>query len=135
MPGGDGGGLAVAPTQPQQAQPVVLPENAKPWPTQTIPARCDAILLDVAAMPGASDRERIAYLRGEGGDILIRVPDAERQNPVYNLVSLSAREGENQGQPREVTQPKPAQQRQPRQPREQMPRNTPGSGGGGEGAG
>lgn len=135
MPGGDGGGLAVAPTQPQQTQPVALPENAKPWPTQTISARCDAILLDVAAMPGASDRERIAYLRGEGGDILIRVPDAERQNPVYNLVSLSAREGENQGQPREVTQPKPAQQRQPRQPREQMPRNTPGSGGGGEGAG
>lgn len=140
--GGKGGGAMPGPAaapRSQQAEPaevkVVLAENAKPW-TSPLNVLIDAYLLDVARSPGAGEAAAAtksqAYLRDEHGNIVVRTPEDERAAEVYRVVGASAKEGENQGKPRELADPaKP-----PVVPLNQPPAQpAPGKGGGAGGAG
>jgi len=142
--GGKGGGaIAEGPgAQPgagaEQAK-IALPENAKPWAGE-LKAMIEAYLLDVTRIPGAGEgggsAKSQAILRDESGQIVIRVPEAEKAMEVYREVALSAKEGENQGQPAALAEPTPI--RPPVGPRPEGPRGPavappPGGGGGGGG--
>lgn len=141
-PTGKGGGM-MAPQpggspagQPDQNK-VVLPSNAKPWPQSTIPASADAMLLDVAKTPGSAEAaggRSEAFLRGDGGQIVIRIPEEDRKSPVYATIAQSVKDGENQGQP---TAPSQEEKKQgPRNPGPiKQPTPPPGGGGGGSGGG
>jgi hypothetical protein len=106
-----GKGAIGMPQQVQQGQagiPVkpVLPENVKPW-TKPLTASVDAVLLDVARPPSASDTS--AILRVAGGQIETRDPAEDRTSELYKRVAQSAKEGENQKAPGELGA-KPAEQ-------------------------
>lgn len=140
---GKGGGAMPGPApapRNQQAEPaeakVALAENAKPW-TTPLNVLIEAYLLDVARSPGAGEgaaaTKSQAYLRDENGNIVVRTPEDERAAEVYRVVVASAKEGENQGKPRELAEPAKQPFAQPIQQPGQVPPGKGGSGGTGGG--
>jgi hypothetical protein len=98
------------------------------------------MLLDVARVPGASEvtsGRPEAFLRGSSGQIVVRIPDEDRKNPIYAIVNQSAKDGEDQGQPAapEAEKPKERPDQLPRPGHTRPPPPPPPGGGGGAGGG
>ncbi len=137
-PGGKGGTPTAIPgggPDPNAPAPAgELPANATPWDKPLIASE-DVILLDVARIPG--DGSVVAILRGRDGSLIRLQP---RQDPagMYQLVSTSAKAGENQGQPvlRPVEEPRQRPDRNiPGQREDRTPQPSGGTPGGGSGGG
>lgn len=109
----------------------------KPGP-EKIDIETEVVFLDAASVPaerdklaGGSKQSIAAYLRTEGGRVVLRLPESDRATAVYKRVSESAAAGQNQGKPKPAPEPKEAPPARPE--REERP--SPGGGGGGGGGG
>lgn len=133
------GGAVPGPGAPAVPGATNQPENQDPYfviPAPTVrQLAVDAVLLSVSqtasVIPGVVAQSRLqAVMRtGEGG-LEVRYPDDERGRQAYELVKLSAREGERQGQPKqEKPVDQPARPMDPERP--QSPRQPGGGAGGG----
>ncbi len=159
---GEGGGLrgtrrgepdAPAPTRggrggEQADAPEIDPEVGEPALTE-VPIRVDAVLLDVARVPGSGAQEEggLVQAREEfrafitdtlGTMLAVRLPSNEEASSVYQAVSASWRAGQRATAPdveeedRDAIRERRRQEREDRQPDR---RPAPGGGGGGGGAG
>ncbi|CAG0954075.1 hypothetical protein PHYC_00361 [Phycisphaerales bacterium] len=145
-PGGPGGKSPMGPA-PAVRDPGVAPGAAptpgeKPkiqWPDwmavelpKTLPLTVDAMLLDVASVPAGDRSKSEAVLRLGNGDIFVKMPEADRQNPLLKKLESSAKEGETQGQDLSIPEPtrSPVFPRRDRQG-DRPPGKTGGGGGGG----
>lgn len=118
-------------------QPPKSPEGdlAKPAPLK-LAMTFDAVLLDVAPLPGGGSKSggTKAFLREGQGHIVTRVPEQTTSDPVYLRLMQSAKLGESQGKPTVMA-------REPRidtAPPDRLPqrgKTAPPPGGGGEGGG
>jgi len=143
-PGGRGvpppGGVAPppAPGAPRPGEGGELPSQPGP---ASLESRIGFVLLDVSRVPGGQRRAGDAatyqvVVRSPLGTIELRRPDADRQSPLYAMMTASASQGTTQG----VTAAEPEPDRTPvpgRQPTPTRPGRDrdPGGGGGGGGGG
>lgn len=141
--GGRGGRGAPPPERPAQPEAAAPPAGVAFGPAK-MAVGVDALFMDVAPVPSASDRRLASgqqlqtYLRDGAGHIITRIPDNERATAVYQRVSQSAKAGETQGRPvakpveRQDVPPPPSRGRGDQGPgRGTAPPPTGGGGGGG----
>jgi hypothetical protein len=143
MPGIKGG--APAPVAPGNG-PFDATDGASPAP-KMVAIAVDGFLLDIARVPGGADAPGHggfqAYFRDASGGIQVRIPEQDRANELYRRVALSAKEGENQPEPRPsgvgpaAPPPNPAgvPPPPPGPPGKKKPVEEPSPGGGGGGGG
>ncbi len=107
-PRGGGGGHFVGFDQPglgRDPADVDLPEFATPA-EPLAPVRVDYVLLDVATVPGSEGGVRSqAIFRGLGGQVVTRLPRADKALALYERVKASAAEGMRQGRPEPEPEP------------------------------
>lgn len=136
------GGPGMAPSAPNPRGPrdpvpgsETAADGAVTWPAwmsvelpRTMPLVVDAVLLDVASVPGeeAGRARTQAVLRLGGGTLAVKVPDTDRGSDLYKRLDASAKVGVNQG--RETL--RPDRNSLPIRP-ERREQTAPGGGGGG----
>ncbi len=102
-----GGGHGVGLFDPRQdPADEVLPENATPA-ERLPPVQMGYVLLDVATIPGSEGRNQTqrAVFRGQGGQLVTRIPRADTSQALYERVKASAAEGLRQGRPEPEPEP------------------------------
>lgn len=97
LPGGEFPRDPRAPQPPAAGGEEELPEGVERAPG-TLDLNLAAMLLDVAAMPGQSDAQRVV-LRDPSGRLVTRLTGEDRASPLYRRLAANAREGEEQGRP------------------------------------
>jgi len=128
-----GGEVAAAGAAVLAAGPEWLSVPAK----KTIDLKVDAVYLDTVPLAvgsqGLAGEERtrfMALMRDQHGQLLCRLPDAERAAEAYKRLEASAKEGLRQGAPEvkaeDVVKPRPEK---PNRPASSTPAKKPGSGG------
>lgn len=132
------------PSAPQQSE--IDPELGEPA-LRKLPIRVDAVLLDVARVPGsggqpqgglveAKDEFRAFMTSGTAGFVTIRLPSLDEASAVYQAVEASWRAGQKAAAPEPAEAEEPDNRRQPRDDsRNRPPTPAPGGGGGGGGSG
>ncbi len=84
---------------------VDLPEFATPA-EPLAPVRVDYVLLDVSTVPGSEGGNRSqAIFRGLSGQVVTRLPRADKAQSLYERVKASAAEGMRQGRPEPEPEP------------------------------
>lgn len=112
---------------------IPLPVGAEPGP-QSLPVEVEGLLLDVATLPGAqASGRRFMALLESNGEITSQMTAAAASNPLYQLLQISVRQGQNQGR-EDFVPPEPEIPEEADEP-EEIFVPEPGRGGGGAGGG
>jgi len=133
--GRDGGVIGTNPGRPGDGDQEE--DEGEPVPTK-VPATMPVYLVDVTSEPmqaeglGGGTSRAVAYFsQVEGQGLMRRVATMDKQGVLFQMLSRSADEGRNQGQPRESL----VQPREPQGRDEQADRGPAGPSGGGKGGG
>ena len=136
--GGRGRGELGHPAPAEAAQAAVLKDDlSKPGP-EKLAVSIDAMLLDVASgpAPSAASIGKVAtmraFIRERTGQIVVKTPEQQQDDALFQRISRSAKLGEAQSKPKTIKKTTADDPSVPRRPSEDP---TPPGGGGGGGGG